>query len=208
VATVDALAGDGALDTRPEARRQAAFADQLIITKSDLAGAEVVAALAKRVKVLNPMAALTIGALGDVDPSVLLPALDPNIDRWAEMVGASDDNQGHHSHSHAHGEVTSITLRREMPIRAAALPLLLETLAEMYGPKLLRIKGLAAIAEAPERPAIIHGVQHVFHPMEWLDAWPDDDRTTRLTLIGEGLMAGWPDILLDFLDEESGLAMS
>jgi G3E family GTPase len=124
------------------------------------------------------------------------------------MMGASEDNHSHHHHHDAHGEVTSITLRRTTPVRAAALPLLLETLAEVYGPKLLRIKGLAAIAEAPERPAVIHGVQHVFHPMEWLDAWPDDDRTTRLTLIGEGLMAGWPDILLDFLDEESGLAMS
>ena len=50
------------------------------------------------------------------------------------------------------------------------------------GSNLLRIKGILNI-KGESRPAIIHGVQHIFHPVEWLDEWPDDDRSTRLVFI-------------------------
>lgn len=64
------------------------------------------------------------------------------------------------------------------------------------------------VAEAPDRPAVIHGVQHVFFPIDWLDSWPGADRRTRLTLIGEGLKSGWPELLLDALDEEAAFVAS
>jgi G3E family GTPase len=49
---------------------------------------------------------------------------------------------------------------------------------------------------------VIHGVQHVFHPPAWLEAWPDDDRTTRIVVISQGLDAGWLQDLLEALDDE------
>ena len=57
----------------------------------------------------------------------------------------------------------------------------------MLGPRLLRIKGLVALAEHPAEPLVIHGVQHIFHPPRRLKAWPDDDRATRIVLVVDGL---------------------
>lgn len=201
VATADALVGAATLDDRPEARRQAIFADRLVVTKADLAGGTVAAALGARLASLNPDADIQIASHGDVDPSVLLADVDPAPERWTTL--AEDDV---HNHAHAHGEVGSVTLRRVAPVRGAALPLFLEALADVFGEKLLRVKGLVQIAEAPDRPAAIHGVRHVFHPPVWLDRWPDGERETRIVLIGEGLTPGWPGLLLDMLDEEAGLA--
>jgi G3E family GTPase len=57
----------------------------------------------------------------------------------------------------------------------------------MLGPRLLRIKGLVALAEHPAEPLVIHGVQHIFHPPLRLKAWPDADRATRIVLVVDGL---------------------
>lgn len=203
VATADALVGGATLDDRPEARRQAAFADRLVVTKADLAGDAAAAGLAARLGELNPDATVLIASHGDVDPSVLLTDAGPAPDRWTSL--ANEDAPHAHAH-HAHGGVGSVTLRRAAPVRGAALPLFLEALADVFGENLLRLKGLVQIAEAPDRPAAVHGVRHVFHPPVWLDRWPDGDRETRIVLIGEGLTPGWADILLDMLDEEAGLA--
>ena len=53
----------------------------------------------------------------------------------------------------------------------------------MHGPNLLRVKGIVKLAETPETPVVIHGVQHVFHPPVTLAAWPDADHRTRLVFI-------------------------
>lgn len=63
----------------------------------------------------------------------------------------------------------------------------LDLLRSAHGPKLLRMKGIVRIAEDPERPLVLHGVQHVFHPPTRLEAWPDADRTTRLVFITRDL---------------------
>jgi G3E family GTPase len=57
----------------------------------------------------------------------------------------------------------------------------------MLGPRLLRVKGLVATAELPDRPLVIQGAQHVFHPPRRLPAWPDGLRATRLVVISDGL---------------------
>lgn len=211
VATADALVGAATLADRPEARRQAAFADRIVVTKVDLAGEAKAAALAAKLAAVNPEAEISMAAMGAIDPSILLPDLDaPARDLWLERA----PNEGQERHSHgdhegfgAHGGVASTVLRREAPVRAAALPLFLETLADVFGGKLLRLKGLVHVAEAPERPAVVHGVRHVFHPLDWLDAWPTTvPPETRLTFIGEDIAPDWLDVLLDMLDEEAGLA--
>ena len=105
--------------------------------------------------------------------------------------------------SHAHSDnVTSFCLRRTEPLHAVTLSLFLQLLAEHCGGKLLRLKGLVDVVECPGRPAVIHGVQHVFHPPAWLDAWPDGDRGTRIVVISQGLEAGWLQDLLEILDDE------
>jgi G3E family GTPase len=59
----------------------------------------------------------------------------------------------------------------------------------MHGPNLLRVKGIVKLAESPDRPVVIHGVQHVFHPPATLAAWPDADHRTRLVFIVNGIEA-------------------
>jgi G3E family GTPase len=71
----------------------------------------------------------------------------------------------------------------EEAIPAAAFDLFVELLRSMHGPNLLRFKGIVKIAEEPETPLVIHGVQHVLHPPATLPAWPDGDRRTRLVFI-------------------------
>ncbi len=91
---------------------------------------------------------------------------------------------------------------REEPIRAVTLALFLETLAEHCGSDLLRLKGILNIAESPDRPAVMHGVQHVFHPLAWLERWPSDDRRSRIVFITRRIPRPWIEALLDALDAE------
>ena len=104
-------------------------------------------------------------------------------------------------HAHTSG-VTSVAIVRDAPVHAATLSLFLSALAGNCGERLIRVKGIVGIVEAPEHPAVIHGVQHVYHAPEWLPAWPSADRRTRIVCIGRGLRATWISELLHLLDAE------
>jgi G3E family GTPase len=185
IATVDCAAGDATLDAHPESVKQAALADRIVLTKTDLADSS---ALAERLRRLNPTARQFTALHGAVDASLLFgsSAYEPRLNEL-------------HAHS---GDVETVCLRRSTPLHAVTLGLFLQVVAEHCGAKLLRLKGLVDVLESPGRPAVIHGVQHVFHPPEWLDAWPDGDRTTRIVVISQGLDAGWLQDLLEALDDE------
>jgi G3E family GTPase len=58
-----------------------------------------------------------------------------------------------------------------------------DLLRSLHGPNLLRMKGVIRLAESPDTPLVIHGVQHVMHPPARLERWPDDDHRTRLVFI-------------------------
>jgi G3E family GTPase len=66
---------------------------------------------------------------------------------------------------------------------SSALDMFIDLLRSLHGPDLLRLKGVVKLAETPDQPLVIHGVQHVFHPPATLPAWPDDDERTRLVFI-------------------------
>ena len=109
-----------------------------------------------------------------------------------------------HGHAHARhdADIKTYAIVREEPIRAVALTLFLEALAEHCGADLLRLKGIVNIAESPDRPAVIHGVQHVFHPPAWLDRWPSDDRSSRIVFITRRIPQRWVEVLLEAIGEE------
>ena len=73
----------------------------------------------------------------------------------------------------------------------------LDLLRSAHGPKLLRVKGLVGLADDPEHPVVIHGVQHVFHVPAVLPAWPDDDRRSRLVFIVKDLDKSFVERLWD-----------
>ena len=91
---------------------------------------------------------------------------------------------------------------RTDPIPAVVLTLFLEALAEHCGADLLRLKGIVQIAESPERPAVIHGVQHVFHAPVWLERWPSDERRSRIVFITRRIPRRWVEVLLDAIAAE------
>jgi G3E family GTPase len=178
VTTVDAVNGLSTLAREAQSVRQVAVADRLILTKTDLAGQS--SDLRARLAALNPRAELSEALFGEIDAAGVLDIASNEI----------REPHAHASHSHA-DDIQCITVRRDAPIRALTLTLLLEALADHCGADLLRLKGILNIAERPDRPAVIHGVQHLFHAPTWLERWPSADRSTRLVLIGRGLSEAW-----------------
>lgn len=206
VATVDAVTGLATLERYAEALRQVAVADRIVLTKTDLPGAQP-AAIAGRLARVNPGAPVLPVVSGAVEPSALFDSglynvagKHPDVQAWlAQETVAAADARGHHDHS---TELTAFCVVRDEPVRAVTLALMLSALAENCGADLLRMKGIVRVAEQPDRPAVIHGVQHVYHAPVWLERWPSEDRRTRMVFIGRGIRESWVRGLLDLLDAE------
>lgn len=208
VTMVDAVHGSETLDRHPEALRQVAVAERLILSKADLvADGATLPSLTARLRALNPGASIVTALSGEIAASAVIDAgaFDAqgkiaDVSAWlqAEAVEAAErhdahgDAHSHHGH-HAHDvnrhdeRIRSFVLVAEAPVRRAALDLFLSMVRASYGPKLLRIKGLVCLAEDPGRPVVIHGVQHVVHVPAVLPSWPDADRRTRLVFIVDDL---------------------
>jgi G3E family GTPase len=198
VTTVDAVNGTGTLDRHPEAVKQAAIADRLIVTKSDLVDAAAMSALEARLSTLNPGAPRLRAAYGAIDPAALfgLGVFDAEtksveVRRWLndEALSAEHDGHGHHRHDvNRHDEkIRAFCITRERPISWDALSGWLDALTTMRGDDLLRLKAIVAIADRPDQPVVLHGVQHVFHPPVLLPKWPSEDRRTRIVFITRDL---------------------
>ena len=202
VATVDAVNGLATLERYPQSIKQVALADRLILTKTDLAQHQC-ADLAARLAALNPAAKREQAAFGEVDPARLFDTGHPaslrahDLSAWLGLDGRGDaPATGHHA------GISCFAILRNEPIKAIALTLFLEALAEHCGADLLRLKGIVNIAENPDRPAVIHGVQHVFHPPVWLDRWPSPDRRSRLVCIGRDIQQAWIAALIRAIEAE------
>ncbi|MBK1668829.1 GTP-binding protein [Rhodovibrio sodomensis] len=203
VACVDSAAGAATLDSQPESVKQAAVADRLVLTKTDLSDPDQLAALERRLAALNPAAPRIHVAHGEVAPDRLFGAglYDPetktaDVRRWlaAEAYAQRDRDHDHgHEHGHEHesghdpnrhgDRIHAFTLTWDAPVDWERFANWVEMLVTTYGQHLLRLKGLLNV-EGEARPVVVHGVQHVFHPPAALPAWPDDgDRRTQLVFI-------------------------
>ena len=197
-ATIDPILGLTTLDRYPEARRQAALADVLVFTKTDLAAPD--AALTARLDDLNLGAARVDGR--DFAPGTIFANADP-MARAARLIAVPDRLPGTPFGRARHADgIETETLLRDRPLAALALTLWLQALTEHCGDRLIRLKGLVAIAEMPGRPALVHGVQHVFSPPEFLDRWPSADTRTRLVFIFRDMPRFFPARLLAAIEEE------
>jgi G3E family GTPase len=199
VTLVDAVNGSATLDEHREAVKQAAIADRLVLTKTDLAGAEGLAVLRARLKALNPGAPILDSAKGEASAAALLDAglydpssKIPDVKRWlaAAAVEAAehahhhhDDGDPDHRHHHHDDRVRVFTLASEAAIPAATLESFLDLLRSIHGAKLLRLKGIVQLAEEPDQPVVLHAVQHVMHPPARLATWPDQDRRSRIVCV-------------------------
>ncbi len=97
------------------------------------------------------------------------------------------DHHDHHHHHHLDDAIRSFSLRHKEPIGFSTFEMFLDLLRSTHGEKLLRVKGIIQIAEDPDRPLVIHGVQKIFHPPARLPRWPTDERETLLVMIVKDL---------------------
>jgi len=207
ITLIDAVNGESTLDAHEEAAKQAAVADRLVITKTDLAeGALRLHELEQRLARLNPSAHRLIAAKGEASAEALLECglydasgKIPQVARWlnAEAVEAANADHDHDRHGHGHdhladsnrhdNHIRAFCLTSDAPLAPSSFDMFLDILQQAHGPRLLRVKGIVALADDPARPVVIHGVQHVFHPPHRLAAWPDSDRRTRIVFIAKDL---------------------
>ncbi|MES2564119.1 MAG: GTP-binding protein [Pseudomonadota bacterium] len=206
IVTVDAVTGLATLEHHHESLRQAAVADRIVLTKTDVPEAKV-AALVKSLAQLNPGALLLKAVHGKITHSALfdcgayrVASKPPEVEKWLahEAVAAA---HSHTLHRH-HDEIVSFCIVRDEPVHAVTLALFLSALAENCGADLLRMKGIVQVVEQPDGPAVIHGVQHVYHAPVWLARWPSHDKRTRMVFIGTRIRESWVRSLLDLLDAE------
>lgn len=199
VTVVDAANGGATLDAQPEAVKQAAVADRLALTKTDLAAPAVVSALESRLRALNPGAPILRVVHGEVEPGLLLAAgpydpaaKAPEVAAWLDAEAWAGAREGHrhgHHHHHAHdpnrhdARICAFCLEFDEPLPLEGLGTWLEMLVATRGDSLLRFKGLLNL-EGEDRPTVLHAVQHVFHPPVRLAAWPPGyDRCSRLVFV-------------------------
>jgi G3E family GTPase len=202
VTTVDAINGAGTLAREEISQKQVAVADRIVLTKLDLAG-PAKSALHAHLGALNAGAPVLVADHGRIDSGAVFNAgfYDPRTKSTDVRAWLSEETHGH-GHARHDGDIKTYAIVREEPIPAIALTLFLEALAEHCGGDILRLKGIVNIAESPDRPAVIHGVQHVFHPPAWLDRWPSDDRRSRIVFITRRVPQRWVAALLDAIGEE------
>jgi len=229
IVTVDAVNGLSTLESHPEAVKQVAVADRLVLTKADLAPAAkggIPADLEARLRALNPAAPILPVDEAAADGGRLFDCglwsastKTADVRRWLQEEAYREEDghhhahhdHDHHDHDHDHGEhaghdadrhgerIRTYSIVRDQPISGAAFSLFLELLIANRGADLLRVKGILNLAERPGTPAVIHGVQHLFHPVVWLDDWPDADQRSRIVFITRDVPKSWVEHLLDVL---------
>ncbi|HUA54479.1 MAG TPA: GTP-binding protein [Candidatus Sulfotelmatobacter sp.] len=208
ITTVDAVTGSQTLDRQVEAVKQAAVADRIVLTKTDLAEGSGAERLVERLRRLNPGAPILAAASGEATVDRLFDAglYDPatkslDAQRWlnAEAYEAHEHDHGHghdHEHDHAHGSaaqdphdvnrhdkrIHAVCLTIDEPLDWDGFALWAQSLAAYRGEDLLRLKALINV-KGNDKPVAVHGVQHLFHPPAELPDWPSDDRRSRIVLI-------------------------
>ena len=174
---VDAKHAGQQLDDRQEARRQVGFADQIFISKTDLVDDRTVDALIHRVKHMNPRAKQTKVNFGAVPIADVFDLkgfnLNAKLEIDPEFLAADDHSHHDHDHDHDHGEhcdhphhhvhdddVKSFVFRADKAFDAAKLEDFLGAIVQVYGPKLLRYKGVLWM-KAADRKVIFQGVHQL-----------------------------------------------
>ncbi len=213
---VDAKHGDGQLDTRQEARRQVGFADQIFISKADLCAPDAVDALAHRVRHMNPRAPQRRVDFGAVPIAEVFDLKGFNLNSKLEIdpafldEGHAPADHGHEHHDHAPGEhcdhphhhhhdddVKSFVFRSDKAFNPARLEDFLGAIVQVYGPKMLRYKGVLFM-KGSDRKVIFQGVHQLMGSdlgPKWM---PGEKKGSKMVFIGIDLPR---DVLLQGLEQ-------
>ncbi|HWL83706.1 MAG TPA: GTP-binding protein [Roseomonas sp.] len=199
VTLVDAVNGLATLAHQPEAERQVAVADRLLISKADLTDKAGLEALQAKLRALNPgVRPLPAGTVQAAELLGCAPSSRREMDlrRWLDAEAWSEPQHGHHAHAHHHHDhhhhhahdlnrhdarIHAFCLTYERPLPWDGLATWLEMLTATRGDAVLRVKGILDL-EGQAQPVVIHGVQSVWHPPTLLPAWPEG-QTRRSSLV-------------------------
>ena len=222
VTLVDAKHAAQQLNDRVEAQRQVGFADQIFISKADLVSPQELEALQHRLKHMNPRAPQRVVHFGEVPIKEVFDLrgfnLNAKLDIDPDFLAADEHDHDHHqhdhdhhgahcdhpSHQHAHGhhhhhddDVKSFVFRAERPFDPAKLEDFLGAIVNIYGPRMLRYKGVLWM-KGTERKVIFQGV-HQLMGSDLGPGWEEGEpRTSKLVFIGIDLPR---DILLQGLEQ-------
>jgi G3E family GTPase len=210
---VDAKHADKQLDDRQEARRQVGFADQIFISKTDLVAKDEVESLVHRLKHMNPRAPQRQVHFGDVPIQDVFDLRGFNLNAKLDIDPdflKEDDGHAHHDHDHEHGEhcdhphhhhhdddVKSFVFRSDRPFDPMKLEDFLGAIVNIYGPRMLRYKGVLHM-KGTERKVIFQGV-HQLMGSDLGPQWAEgEQRVSKMVFIGIDLPK---DIFLQGLEQ-------
>jgi len=215
VTVVDARHAMAQLDEHEEAQRQVGFADKLLLSKTDLVDDDAVAALAARLKRINPRAPISKTDFGKVPISEVLDLRGFNLNDKLEIDPdfLSEEEHAHHDHNHDHDhdhdhdcgahcahdhthhdhhhahhsdDIAAFVFRSERPFNTARLDEFLGGVVQVYGPRMLRYKGVLWMEDA-DRKVLFQGV----HQMMGTDIgakWAEGEvRGSKMVFIGKNL---------------------
>lgn len=219
ITTLDAVRGEATVDERIVGHKQLAFADRIALTKSDLLAHEQTGqreALDALIARINPGAHVLDVQAPLAQPETLLspgsygaPARGSNVAAW--LAAESPLARAFAKPSAApvaglsrHSGIYTRSMVMDTPVAARELVTFIDILRRAAGSRLLRLKGLVALEDDPDRPMLIHLVQDIFHPPIRLERWPSEDRRTRLVLIADGIDEAALDSFLKTLEPKPG----
>ena len=215
ITVVDSINGEKTLDLHEESLKQLALAEKIILSKTDIVDKDEINSLIYRIKEINPVSQIVFSKFGNIPLEEIfgLGAYDPykksaDVKKWLAAEKYKDKKHHHHHDVNRHNEnIRAFSMMSEKPVNMIAFSFFRDMITAALGANLLRMKGIINIA-GEERPAVIHGVQHIFHPVQWLETWPDNDRRTKLVFITQNIKKEQIEDffrLLMGLDTEKGL---
>lgn len=182
VTVVDAKFGNDTLDKQPEAKDQVGFADRIMVSKTDLVTPEQFEALQERLRTINPRAPIQAVHMGEVPVSEVLDIYGFNMNDVLDIDPSF--LTGAHKHHHLE-DVAAFVFDSDRPFHPAMLDQYLQSLIAVYGPNMLRYKGVIYFTNT-DRKAVIQGVHMVF-ACDLLGPWGSEKPHTKIVVIGRNL---------------------
>ena len=189
VTTVSAVQGLDQISRYEEARKQVAAADDIVVTKADLASPETVDKITNDLRSMNPAARVFVASNGLIehrddlwneshDPSVVIPK--GPVEGIAQPRPSTSDKPS---------DTQALTIIFEEPLDWVGFGIWLSMLLYARGEEVLRVKGYLNVGAEHPGPLLVNGVQHIIHAPEHLFRWPDGDRRSRIVFITKGITA-------------------
>jgi len=191
VVTIDSVYGLKQLQENTEALKQAAVADVLLLTKTDIANSDEIKALQEKLAEINPGASQHLIQHGEINPDSIIDVglFDPTgkiatPQRWLRTPNKSSQPKGTLPQKAHQDGITSFTVTMPKPLNWRDLKPVILKLCQTHGSKLLRLKGIIHAEDQPA-PLAIHAVHFTPYPPTLLEGWDEDEAISRIVIIGK-----------------------